>query len=94
MKSTKKTLIIVLIGLLLGMVLIDVDHVYIYSANPIENTKCVLIGFLDLEDPTMLQCVKNKLHEPLLHDWRVGLFLFSFVISYYIVLKNEKKEEE
>lgn len=98
MKLTIITLFCVLIGLLSSMVFLDVDHFIIIngvngeakhgiSFAPI---KCMWYGFLSITSQETKVCQESKEYgSRLLHDWRVGLFLLGFVISYYVVIKNK-----
>lgn len=92
MKLNKKTLLIVLLGLFMGAVAIDVDHLIIKQNGQhfVSNIGCMWQGFLSLTSDKTLICQKNlEFGTKFLHDWRVGLFIFGFTVSQYVVLKNK-----
>lgn len=95
MNLTKKTLIFVLLGLFIGSVLVDVDHLVIENGSlKLSNLQCIWSGFLSLTSHETQVCQANKEYgSRVFHDWRVGLFLASFVLSYFISLKYGGKSE-
>jgi len=92
MGMDKKQLILVLIGLFMGLVLVDADHLLLDTNGfpHISNLNCIWQGFLSLTSPQAMSCrVNMEFGTAYLHDWRVGLFLLGFTITYMVVMKNE-----
>lgn len=91
MRLTRWTLVLVLIGLLVA-VGVDVDHLLISvdGGLSISNLECILQGFRSLVSEGAKACMLNQQYGvAYLHSMYVGLFLLAFVISYYVVMKNE-----
>lgn len=89
--SNRLAMFVVLMGLLIGAVAVDIDHFIIVRNGSISfsTIECMWYGFLSITSYETRVCVSNKLYgSRLLHDARVGLFLFGFVLSHYIVLKH------